>query len=120
MGVTWLVPIPPMYYIECSHVVFAHQLLFVAILAVKFIKTTSLQGRNLIAAALCLFLCPKNCPVSVLNKIECSKSVDGLYLYFSVSILVFVLIAILVVSEVRYYSSTDLKYSYEVDTDYES
>ncbi len=34
---------------------------------------------------------------------------------FAVSILVFVFIVILVVSEVRYYSDTDLKFDYEVD-----
>ena len=34
---------------------------------------------------------------------------------FSVSILVFVFIIVLVVSEVSYYSNTELKFDYEVD-----
>ena len=34
---------------------------------------------------------------------------------FSVSILVFVFIIVLVISEVSYYSNTELKFDYEVD-----
>lgn len=35
--------------------------------------------------------------------------------YFSVSILVFMFIIVLVVSEVSYYTNTELKFDYEVD-----
>ena len=35
--------------------------------------------------------------------------------YFSVSILVFMFVIVLVVSEVSYYTNTELKFDYEVD-----
>lgn len=41
------------------------------------------------------------------------------FMFFSVSLLTFVLIAVLVVSEIRYYSVSQLKYEYDVDPDFD-
>lgn len=49
--------------------------------------------------------------------LSASKLITCLFLI--VSVVIFILIAIFVVSEIRYYSTSKLKFKYAVDTDYD-